>query len=158
MLKLSKPANATAIPGDLTLGGSAAENKDDGVIWGEDGQLQPTAVVTLQGSQPSFLDLNGHKVTLSKLVLSKAAKIRTGRGGVLKAKQLIIDGQRLKDGVYKSPQTWLDGTGTVTVDSRVDVKGVIGSPDSRIGPGQHRQPDRQHENSPIPQMAATWTS
>ena len=34
VLKLNKPGNATAIPGNLTLGGSAAENKGDGVIWG----------------------------------------------------------------------------------------------------------------------------
>ena len=73
VLKLSKPGDATAIPGNLTLGGSAAENKGDGVIWGADGQLLPSAVVTLQGDQPSFLDLNGHKVALGKVVLSKAA-------------------------------------------------------------------------------------
>ena len=41
VLKLSKPDSATAIPGNLTLGGSAAENNGDGVIWGADGQLLP---------------------------------------------------------------------------------------------------------------------
>ena len=58
------------------------------MIWGADGQLLPSAVVTLQGSQPSFLDLNGHKVTLGKVVLSKAASIRLGKGGTLQVKQL----------------------------------------------------------------------
>ncbi len=38
-----------------------------------DGQIAPSAVVTLQGNQSSFLDLNGHKVVISKLQLSKAA-------------------------------------------------------------------------------------
>jgi hypothetical protein len=135
VLKLSKPRNATAIPGNLTLGGSAAENKDDGVIWDGDGQLLPSAVVTLQGSQPSFLDLNGHTVTLSKVVLSKAASIRLGQGGALRLKQLFVGGQRIKDGVYTVGQPWLAGTGKVVVDARVDVRGVIGSPETQIGPG-----------------------
>jgi autotransporter-associated beta strand protein len=135
VLKLSKPAPVTAIPGNLTLGGSAAENKGDGVIWGADGQLSPSATVTLQGGQPCFLDLNGHKATLGKVVLSKVAGIRTGEGGALQVKQLVFDGHRLKDGTYAAPQPWLEGTGKVTVDARVDVKGVIGSPDSQIGAG-----------------------
>src|SRR5206468_7414178 len=36
---------------------------------------------------------------------------------------------------YAAPQSWLEGAGTVTVDARVDVRGVIGSPDGQIGPG-----------------------
>ena len=118
VLKLNKPNYATAIPGNLTLGGSAAENKDDGVIWGADGQLLPSAIVTLQGTQPSFLDLNGRKVTLSKVELSRAALIRVGSGGNLQVKQLIVDGKRLEDGAYSAPQPWLEGKGKVTVDSR----------------------------------------
>jgi hypothetical protein len=135
VLRLSKPNQVTAIPGNLTLGGSAAENNGDGVIWGADGQLVPSAVVTVQGSQPSFLDLNGRRVTLGKVVLSRAAQIRTSKGGRLAVKQLFVDGKRLKDGVYTAPQSWLKGTGTVAVDARVDVKGIIGSPDTQIGPG-----------------------
>jgi hexosaminidase len=135
VLKLSKPASATAIPGNLTLGGSAPENKGDGVIWDADGQLLRTAVVTLQGTQPSFLDLNGHKVELSKIGLSRSALIRTGKSGMLRVRQLFVDGKRLKDGVYAVPQPWLRGNGTVRVDSRVDVQGVIGAPDAQIGQG-----------------------
>jgi hexosaminidase len=135
VMRLSKPDNATAIPGDLTLGGSAAENRGDGVIWGADGQLPPSAVVTLQGNEPAFLDLDGHKVTLGKVVLSGAARVRTGAGGKLQVRQLFVDGRRAKDGVYAAPQPWLAGTGTVVVDARVDVAGVVGSPDAQIGPG-----------------------
>jgi hypothetical protein len=135
VLKLSKPGNATAIPGDLTLGGSAAGNKGDGVICDGDGQFHPSAVVTLQGSQPSFLDLNGHKVMLNKVVLSRAAMLRLGKGGTLRVRQLYVAGKRLRDGAYTAPQPWLEGTGKVTVDARVDVKGVVGSPDTQIGPG-----------------------
>jgi hexosaminidase len=135
VLKLSRPANVPAIPGDLTLGGSAAENKGDGVIWGADGQLHPSAVVTLQGEQPAFLDLEGRGQTLGKVALSRAARIRTGEGGKLLVTQLFVDGKRLKDGHYAAPQPWLEGTGTVTVDARVAVRGVIGSPDVAIGPG-----------------------
>jgi hypothetical protein len=79
--------------------------------------------------------LDGHRVALSKVVLSRAAVIRTGRGGTLRVRQLHVDGKRLKDGVYAAPQSWLDGTGTVTVDARVDVQGVIGSPDTQISQG-----------------------
>ncbi len=135
VLKLNKPDHAVAIPGNLTLGGSAAENKGDGVIWGADGQLSPSAAVTLQGTQPSFLDLDGHRAALGKVTLSKVSQIRTGKGGTLNVKQLFVDGKRLKDGAYAAPQPWLEGTGTVTVDARVDVKGVIGAPDNQIGPG-----------------------
>ena len=131
VLKLSKPGTSRAIPGHLTLGGSAAANRGDGVICGAGGQFLPSAVVTLQGSQPSFLDVNGHKVTLGKVVLSRAARVRLGKGGRLWVKQLVIDGKRLRDGDYAAAQGWLEGTGTVTVDARVEVKGVIGSPTSR---------------------------
>ncbi|HVS40271.1 MAG TPA: hypothetical protein VMS17_32235, partial [Gemmataceae bacterium] len=135
VLKLNRPSNATALPGNLTLGGSAAENDGDGVIWGADGQFLATAVVALQGDRPSFLDLNGHKTTLGKVELSRAALIRTGKGGAMRVRQLIVDGKRLKDGDYAAPQSWLEGTGTVTVDARVDVRGVVGSPESKIGQG-----------------------
>lgn len=135
VLKLAKPSGAVAIPRDLTLGGSAAHNCGDGVLWEGDGQIAPTAVVTLQGSQPSFLDLGGHSGALAKVVLSRAAVIRTGKDGTLRARQVFVDGRRLKDGIYRAPQPWLEGTGTVTVDARVDIHGVIGSPEVAIGPG-----------------------
>ncbi|HEY7422890.1 MAG TPA: hypothetical protein VH682_01395, partial [Gemmataceae bacterium] len=135
VLKLSKPDGAIAIPGNLNLGGSAPENKDDGVIWGADGQLSPSSVVTLAGNQPSFLDLAGHKVTVAKVTMTKAGTIRTGEGGSLKVKQLHIDGKRLTDGTYKAPQSWLKGTGAVIVDARVDVKGRHGDPNGQIGSG-----------------------
>ncbi len=135
VLKLNKPKGLTAIPGNLTLGGSAKENAGDGVTWAADGQLPASATVTLQGTQPCFLDLNGHAVTLNKVMLSRAAVIRTGKGGTLRLKQLWLDGKRLRDGQYTAPQSWLEGTGTVSVDARVDVKGVIGSPDVQIGAG-----------------------
>jgi hypothetical protein len=135
VLKLNKAASAIAIPGNLTLGGSAAENKDDGVIWGADGQLAPTATVTLEGNQPSFLDLDGHTVALARVVMSRAGRIRTGTGGKLQVKQLFIDGKRLTDGDYAASHSWLEGTGSVTVDARVNVQGVYGAPDVEIGQG-----------------------
>jgi hypothetical protein len=135
VLKLNKSQGAIAIPGNLTLGGSVAENKNDGVIWGADGQLSPSSVVTLAGNQPSFLDLAGHKAAIAKVVMSKVGTIRTGEGGSLTVKQLHIDGKRLSDGTYKSTQSWLKGTGTVIVDARVDVKGVYGNPNGQIGSG-----------------------
>src|SRR5262249_37817305 len=86
-------------------------------------------------SETSYLDLDGHKTAFSKLMLSKAAVVRTGKGGTLQVKQLFVDGKRLKDGTYRTPQPWLEGTGTVTVDSRVNIKGTIGSPEVAIGVG-----------------------
>jgi hypothetical protein len=58
-----------------------------------------------------------------------------GNNGALKLRQLYVDGQRIADGTYRAPQPWLDGTGTVTVDSRVDVQGTIGAPEQAIGAG-----------------------
>ncbi len=46
-----------------------------------------------------------------------------------------MDGKRLKDGVYRLRSRGWRAPGTVTVDSRVDVQGVIGSPEVAIGPG-----------------------
>jgi hexosaminidase len=135
VLKLSKQPSAIAIPGNLVVGGSAAQNKGDGVIWEADGQIAASANVSLEGNQPSFMDLNGHKVALGKVMLSRAASIRTGKGGVLQVKQLFVDGQRLKDAEYRAPQAWLEGAGMVTVDARVNVRGVIGSPEVAIGQG-----------------------
>jgi Glycosyl hydrolase family 20, catalytic domain/Glycosyl hydrolase family 20, domain 2 len=127
-LKLGKPANAIAIPGNL-------ESKGAAVIWEADGQIAASAVVSLEGTQPSRLDLNGHKAAFSKLMLSKAALVHNGKDGALQVKQLFVDGKRLKDGTYRAPQSWLEGTGTVTVDSRVDVRGTLGSPEVAIGVG-----------------------
>ncbi len=135
VLKLSKSDGAIAIPGDLNLGGSDPENKGDGVIWGADGQLSPSSVVTIAGNQPSFLDLAGHKVVMARVMMSKTGTIRTGEGGSLKVKQFHIDGKRLTDGTYKAPQPWLKGTGTVAVDARVDVKGRYGDCNAQIGSG-----------------------
>ena len=135
VLKLNKPANAIAIPGNLVAGGSAPENKGDTVVWEADGQIATSSVVTFQRSQPSFMDLNGHSATIGKVLLSKVAMLRTGKGGTLHTKQLFVDGKRLADGEYRAPQPWLEGAGTVTVDSRVDVKGIIGSPETAIGQG-----------------------
>jgi hexosaminidase len=135
VLKLGKERHSIAIPGNLTLGGSSPENVNDGVVWNEDGQLAPSATVTLQGTQPSFLDLNGHQASLSKVTLSKVAQIRTGERGILQVKQFHFDGKRLKDGEYNASQSWLKGTGKVIVDARVDVQGIVGSPESQIGSG-----------------------
>jgi hypothetical protein len=133
ILRLNKAAGALAIPGNLALGGSA--NSGDGVIWGADGQLSPGAVVTIDGDQPAFLDLTGHRAEVRQVVLSSQGQIRTGSGGTLRVKQLHVAGQRLKDGEYRAPQPWLSGTGAVAVDARVDIQGVIGSPERVIGAG-----------------------
>jgi hypothetical protein len=135
VLKLNKPQRALAIPGNLTLGGSVPENLHNGVIWQADGQLAPTATITLQGTQPSYLDLNGHQARLSKVLLSKAAQIRTGKGGGLRLQQLFIDGRRIRDGEYTAERPWLTGTGTVVVDSRVEIQGAVGAPEAQIGLG-----------------------
>jgi hypothetical protein len=135
VLRLHKTANAIAIPHDLILGGSAPENKGDAVIWEADGQIAPSATITMLGSEPSALQLNGHKVEFAKLLLSKAARIETGTGGTLRVRQLFQDGKRLFDGEYGKLQPWLSGTGTVVVDARVNVQGIIGSPETAIGIG-----------------------
>jgi hypothetical protein len=135
VLKLSKSGGAMAVPGNLEVGGSAPENKGDGVLFGADGQLSPAAVVHFGGNQPSFLDLAGHKSKIARLVLSKATTVRTGEGGTLQVHQLSIAGKRLPDGVYRGPLPWLSGSGKVVVDARVDVRGRIGDLAAHIGAG-----------------------
>ena len=135
VLKLNKSAGVWAIPGNLELGGPAPENQDNGVIWGADGQLPPTATVTLLGPRPAFLDLASHRVHLARLILAKTGVIRAGPGGALSVKQLYHDGKRWPDGLYKAPQPWLEGNGTVTIDARVDVQGIYGEYLTRIGSG-----------------------
>jgi Glycosyl hydrolase family 20, catalytic domain/Glycosyl hydrolase family 20, domain 2 len=136
ILKLNKPAWVIAIPGDLLVGGATAANADDTVILAGDGQLAPTATVTLNGkAQPCFLDLAGHQTTLAKVLVEGRAKIRTGSGGRLKVKQLVVDGKPITAGTHRSPQAWLEGSGTVTIDPRVEVKGRYGNPGTEIGPG-----------------------
>ncbi|MEI7900623.1 MAG: family 20 glycosylhydrolase [bacterium] len=136
VLKLNKPAGVTAIPGDLSVGGSDKANAGDAVLLAGDGQIAPSATVTLNGkAQPCFLDLAGHKTDLAKVVIDGQAKIRTGAGGLLTVKQLIVDGKKAAAGNHKAPQAWLEGGGAVTVDPRVDVKGRYGNPNGQIGSG-----------------------
>src|SRR5262249_46299480 len=116
-------------------GGSEAENDGNAVVWLADGQVASSAVITVQGKRPAFLDLNGHKAAVSKVFLSKSAKIQTGDGGVLRTRQLFVDGNRLKDGVYRVPESWIEGPGSVVVDARVEIKGTIGGPEVSIGAG-----------------------
>ena len=146
VLKLDKPANAIAIPGNLIVGGSLAENEGDAVIWQADGQIATASIVTLQGTKASYLDLNGHKAAFRNLMMSKPAAIRLGKEGSLRVKQLFVDGKRLKDGVYRCPAT---------------VAGRYGERHGRFARGsswrhwvagdgnrsrQHRQPDREHQD------------
>ena len=136
ILKLNKPAGVIAIPGDLSVGGATAANAGDTILLGADGQFAATSTVALNGkAQPCFLDLAGHQTTLAKVALDGQAKIRAGSGGRMTVKQLIVDGQKIAAGTHKSPQPWLEGAGTVTIDPRVEIKGRYGSPNTEIGAG-----------------------
>jgi hypothetical protein len=127
VIKLNKPAQANAIPGNLILGGSEPFHKDNAIILGADGQIASSSEVTLQGTQPVHLDLSGHQVAFSKLHLSTTAKVRTGPAGVLRVKQLYVNDQRLKDGEYRAPQSWNEGNGVAIVDRRVQRAGKPGT-------------------------------
>ncbi len=83
VLRLAKPAGVTAIPGDLILGGDAAENWV-AVTWESDQQIADKATITVSGSQRCYLDLNRHKQSVLRLVLSDAAEVRTGADGQLR--------------------------------------------------------------------------
>ena len=136
VLKLNKPAGVIAIPGNLIVGGTTAANAGDTVVLGGDGQIAPAATVTLNGkAQPCFLDLAGHKAMLAKVVIDGEAKIRTGSGGLLALKQLVVDGRKIAAGSHKAPQPWLEGNGTVNIDPRVDITGRYGGPNDQIGSG-----------------------
>ena len=132
VLKLNKPTGMTAIPGNLQVGGNAG----DTVLLAADGQFGPAAVLTLNGkTQPCFLDLGGHKTSLARMVIDGQARIRTGSGGQLTVKQIIVDGKKIAAGTHKAPQPWLEGGGSVTIDPRIDVKGEYVVPNKEIGAG-----------------------
>jgi hexosaminidase len=135
VLRLAKSTGRVAIPGDLSFGGSAPENRGDRVVWAADGQISAKATITVSGTQPALLDLGPHHANVASVVLSKTGMIRTAAGGTLSTLQLWIDGKRLADGVYQRPQPWLEGAGQVVVDARIDVAGDYGNPDSEIGRG-----------------------
>ncbi|MCF7730093.1 MAG: beta-N-acetylhexosaminidase [Akkermansiaceae bacterium] len=133
VLKLSKPAGVTAIPGSLLVGGGSSTAT---VVLGGDGQFGPAATVTLNGkAQPCLLDLAGHDTTLARIVLDGRAGIRTGTDGQVTIKQLVVDGKKIAAGTHKAPQPWLEGGGGVTIDPRVDIQGEYVVPNREIGAG-----------------------
>jgi len=132
-LKLNKPAGVIAIPGTLLVGGASAAAT---VMLGNDGQFAPAASVTLNGKgQPCFLDLAGHQTELATLRVDGQAKIRSGSGGHLTVKQLVVDGSKIAAGIHHAPQPWLEGGGSVTIDPRIDAKGEYVVPNKEIGAG-----------------------
>ena len=54
--------------------------------------------------------------------MSKAGKIRTGDGGLLKVKQFYIDGKRLTDGTawFKTPRFWVTNGPWAGLREKVD--------------------------------------
>ena len=134
VLKLNKPSGAVALPGALLVGGNAPTNAGDTVTLGADGQFAPTSVLTLNGkAQPCQLNLAGHNSTLTKVVIDGQAKILTGSGGQLTLKQLLVDGNKIAPGTHKAPQPWLEGSGSVIIDARVDAAGEITNPNKNLG-------------------------
>jgi hypothetical protein len=121
VLKLNKPAGVPAVPGNLALGGDTPANSGDCVTWLADRQMSDQAVITMAGTQPSFLDLGGHSEAVLKIVMSPAAKIKTGSGGKLKVRQIVRDGKPIAPGAYTASAGWIEGDGTVTIDLIVNV-------------------------------------
>ena len=72
---------------------------------------------------------------LSKIILGQAAQFRTGKSDSLRLQQLYVNDKRLADGEYTSRQPWLTVGGKVVIDCRVDVQGIVGSPEVQIGLG-----------------------
>ncbi|MCX6875673.1 MAG: family 20 glycosylhydrolase [Verrucomicrobia bacterium] len=131
-LKLNKPPGVIAIPGNLLVGGATAAT----VMLGNDGQFAPAASVTLNGkAQPCYLDLAGHTTALAVVRVDGQAKIRTGSGGQLTVKQLVADGTKIAVGTHRAPQPWLEGSGSMTIDPRLDVAGEHVVPNKEIGAG-----------------------
>ena len=100
VVHLAKPAGVTAVPGDLVFGGDADANRGDAVDLAADQQIAAGATITAAGNQPCFLNLNGHRQSVLRLVLSGAAKVRTGDGGLLRAKLVSVAGQPIAPGEY----------------------------------------------------------
>ena len=134
VLKLNKPG-MRAVPSDLLLGGDKPENNGDGVAWQADHQMNDQAIITMGGTQPCFLDLNGHADSVMKVVMSPAARIKSGAGGKLNVRQIVRDGKPVAPGIHTAASGWIEGNGTVIVNPLVDVGPGQASIASLLGSG-----------------------
>ena len=100
VLKLSKPASAIAISGRSGPWWLGAGEQGDGVIWGADGQIAPSAVVTLRAVSLRFWTWTATRPR-SQARAVEGSHDPHRQGGVLQVKQLLVDGKRLTDGAYQ---------------------------------------------------------
>jgi hypothetical protein len=134
VLKLAKQDGATAIPNDLHVGGPSSDNQGDSVVWGANEQVRDRATISLDGANAEcFLDLDGHQETAEKVVMTGKARIKLG-GGKLSLKQLQRDGKSIAPGEYQAPLEWLEGSGLVVINPKVDITGTC-EPNIAIGVG-----------------------
>ena len=116
ILQLGKDAGVDAIPGDITVGGDTADiNGNDRIVWLADNQIADSATITMQGSQSSYLLLNGHSDSVFGLILTSNCLVHTGNGGTLQVLFLTLNGDPQADGTYTSSDSWIAGSGTVEV-------------------------------------------
>ena len=116
VLELSKDDDVIAIPGNIFVGGdNLVVNSNDTIAWASNNQIADTATITMQGSQSSYLLLNGHNDSVFGLILTSNCLVHTGNGGTLQVLFLTVDGDPQADGTYTSSESWIAGSGSVEV-------------------------------------------
>jgi len=123
--KMSKTAGVDALLGNITVGSSSNSAR---LVWGASNQINNLATINVLlptvsgGAAPdanlNYLDLAGYSDTIKSLTLADAGtktQVRTGAGGVITVRQLMVNGTLLGLGTYTSASGFVTGTGSVVV-------------------------------------------
>ena len=132
-IALEKQPGIPALSASVTL--AAAADLPAELTWRADRQLAARAVVKVEGAGPALLDLGAHQEQIEKLTLTPSSRLKVERPGRLHLRQLLIGGEPVPPGIYDASLPWIEGSGTVEVDPRIDVSGLYTGPNNQIGVG-----------------------
>jgi len=120
-VSLEKTAGDT-LCGPITLGSHSNTAR---LLWTRDNQVSDLSDITMlwfdaaaQGypDRKTFLNLDGKKDSISSLSMETGTEVRTGNGGILTARNLIIDGVLMGAGTYTAANHgFIKGSGQLVV-------------------------------------------
>ena len=120
-VQLEKSAG-DALRGTITVGVSTFWTGAR-VVWAADHQINDAADVKLlfvpsgDEGKDTYLDLNGHKDSISNLTMDAGTKVNTGAGGVLTVGKLTVGGTSYGAGSYNSSYAFVEGSGSIVVNA-----------------------------------------
>ena len=110
-----------ALRGTITVGST---NDTARLRWMANDQLNDSADVTLiyfnvgpsYPGRDTYLDLNGYSDRINDLVMETGTYVKTGIGGVLNVKRLIVGGVEMPKKSYTAADGFVQGSGYIDVD------------------------------------------